>query len=321
MNSLRQTVIAALLSAFALLAGSRAAWPADAYPKEIRIAIQKGGGLVVLRASGSLEKAFAAHHVKVRWIEFVYGPPLVEGINSGDVDLGPVGSTPPILAQAGSAPSVVYVAYTSRLQNSYGIVVPKDSAIRGIKDLRGKRVAVAHGSQGNIFLLEALADAGLTASDAQITYLSYSDARTAFARGNVDAWVVPDPRYADVELGSGARTISTIGKLSIPQYEFYIATRSFAEKYPAALRLVFEQLAKQEKYSASHPEQTAALLAKDTGVSQAVWRRAVARTEWGVYYPLTQEVIKAQQESADVALRNKIIPRRVDVRQAVVDIQ
>jgi sulfonate transport system substrate-binding protein len=310
-----------LLLAASLTAVGFAAWSAETYPAEIRVAVQKGGGLVALRASGNLEKAFAPHHVKVKWIEFVYGPPLVEGINSGDVDLGPVGSTPPILAQAGSAPSVAYVAYSPALQNSYGIVVPKNSDIHDVAGLKGKKIGLAKGSQGHLFAIKALEDAGLKATDAQLVYLAYSDARTAFERGDIAAWVVPDPRYADVELSTGARTVLTIGKLSVPQYQFYIATRNFAEKYPAALRLVFDELDKQEKYSATHEKEAAAFLAKDTGVSLPVWERAIPRTEWGVKYPLTDAVIAAQQDSADLAWRNKIIPRQIDVRQAIVGIQ
>jgi sulfonate transport system substrate-binding protein len=310
-----------LLFLAASMAACSPAWPAEVYPSEIHIAIQKGGGLVALRASGNLERAFAPHHVKVKWIEFVYGPPLVEGINSGDVDLGPVGSTPPILAQAGSAPAVAYVAYSPALRNSYGIVVPKDSDIRDVAGLKGKKIGLAKGSQGHLFAIKALEDAGLKATDAQLVYLAYSDARTAFERGDIAAWVVPDPRYADVELSAGARTVLTIGKLSVPQYQFYIATRTFAQKYPAALRLVFDELDRQEKYSAAHGQEAAAFLAKDTGVSLQVWERAIPRTEWGVRYPLTDAVIAAQQDSADLAWRNKIIPRQIDVRQAIVGIQ
>jgi sulfonate transport system substrate-binding protein len=291
------------------------------YPEQIRIGIQKGDGLVALRASGKLEQAFAAHHVKVSWHEFVYGAPLVEAINAGDVDVGTVGSTPPIMAQAGAAPAVVYVAYAPKMSRSYAIVVPKDSPVKDLRDLKGKKIAFAKGSQGHLFVLKAMQDAHMDPSSAQFTYLSYADARSAFERGFVDAWAVPDPRYADAELSTGARTILTIGSLSVPQYGFYISTRSFAEKYPAALRLVFDELARQTSESLAHPDETARFLSSSTGVAQAVWNRAIARLEWGVSYPIPADVIKAQQDTADLAYDDKVIPRRVDVRQAVLQIK
>lgn len=315
--SLRRLIapLAALLFSFD---ATTPAYPADAYPQEIRIGIQKGDGLVALRLSGNLEKAFAPHHVKVKWIEFVYGAPLIEAINSGDVDVGTVGSTPPILAQAGSAPALVYVANLPVMRTSYGIIVAKNSPIRSVRDLVGKKIAFAKGSQGHLFVLQALADAGIDPASTHFTYLAYSDARAAFERGDVDAWAVPDPRYADTERATGARTILKIGDLSQPQYGFYISTRSFATNYPAALRTVFDQLAQQTKYSLAHPEQTIDLLSKNTGVPHEVWQTALPRLEWGVTYPIDAKVIDAQQHSADLAFRSKLIPHAIDVKQAVV---
>ncbi|OUL69802.1 aliphatic sulfonate ABC transporter substrate-binding protein [Paraburkholderia hospita] len=302
-----------------LLLHSRA--HAEGWPAAINIGIQKGDPLVALRASGELEKAFAAHGVAVRWKEFVYGAPLVEAINTGDVDVGAVGSTPPILAQAGAAPGVVYVAYAPRLQKSYGLIVPANSTVRRLDDLKGKKIAFAKGSQGHLFVLKALADAGVPPASVQFVYLSYSDARAAFERGFIDAWAVPDPRYADTELATGARTILTIGQLTVPQYGFYIGSRDFARRYPATLRLLFDVLDRQTAIELAHPAQTAEFLSQSTGVRLDVWSKALPRLEWGVHYPLTSEVVKAQQDAADLAYREHVIPKRVDVRDAIVDIQ
>jgi len=309
------------LIAAGCLAAVFAAHADEGYPAQINIGIQKGDGLVALRASGKLEQAFASHHVKVSWHEFVYGAPLVEAINAGDVDVGTVGSTPPIMAQAGAAPAVVYVAYASRLVKSYAIVVPKDSPVKDLRDLKGRKIAFAKGSQGHLFVLKAMQDARMDPSSAQFTYLSYGDARSAFERGFIDAWAVPDPRYADTELTTGARTILTIGDLSVPQYGFYIATRDFAQKYPAALRLLFDQLARQTNDSLAHPRETARFLSANTGVPLDVWSRAISRLEWGASYPIPDDVISAQQDSANLAFDTKVIPRRIDVRQAMVQIK
>lgn len=292
-----------------------------AWPGAIRIGIQKGDPLVALRASGKLEAALRPHGVAVKWIEFVYGAPMVEAINAGDVDVGVVGSPPPILAQAGAAPSVVYLAAGSRYQDGYAIVVPANSSARTIADLRGKKIAFAKGSQGHLFVLRALADAGIAPSDVQFAYLSYSDARAAIERGFVDAWSVPDPRYADAEIASHVRTLVKIGDLSVPQYAFYIGPRAYAEKYPATLRTLFDTLSVDIAARLAKPDETAELLAQNTGVPLDVWKRAIPRLEWGVQYPIAPAVIKAQQANADLAFQTRLIPRAVDVRQAVVDIR
>lgn len=310
-----------LLALLVVLGLQSRAHAESGWPAAIHIGIQKGDPLVALRASGQLEKAMSAHGVAVIWTEFVYGAPLVEAINAGDVDVGAVGSTPPILAQAGAAPNVVYLAYAPKLQKSYGLIVPAKSPVQRIADLKGKKIAFAKGSQGHLFVLKALADAGVPADSVQFTYLNYSDARAAFERGFVDAWAVPDPRYADTELATGARTILSIGQLSVPQYGFYIGPRNFAQHYPAALRLLFDVLARQTAAELANPTQTAQFLAQNTGVRLAVWSRALPRLEWGVSYPLNDDVIRAQQDAADLAFRERVIPRQVDVRQAIFDIR
>ncbi|HXZ08411.1 MAG TPA: aliphatic sulfonate ABC transporter substrate-binding protein [Paraburkholderia sp.] len=321
MHPLHRRLWRALVTLFLCFGFQTWAHADGTWPAAINIGIQKGDPLVALRASGELEKAFAAHGVAVKWKEFVYGAPLVEAINVGDVDVGAVGSTPPILAQAGAAPGVVYVAFAPRLQKSYGLIVAANSPIHRIEDLKGKKIAFAKGSQGHLFVLKALADAGVPASSVQFVYLNYSDARAAFERGFIDAWAVPDPRYADTELATGARTILSIGQLSVPQYGFYIGSRDFAQHYPAALRLLFDVLDRQTALELAHPAQTAEFLSQSTGVKLEIWSRALPRLEWGVHYPLTDEVIKAQQDSADLAYREHVIPRKIDVREAVVDIR
>ena len=130
-------------SAVALLPQARA----DAGVKEIRIGYQKTGVLVIARQQAVLEKKFAARQIGIKWIEFTSGPPLLEAMSVGSVDLGAVGDTPPIFAQAANA-NIVYVA-GSRITNGQGILVPASSGIQTIADLKGKRVGFTKGSSAH----------------------------------------------------------------------------------------------------------------------------------------------------------------------------
>lgn len=306
--------------ALALAAGASFTAQADSqYPQTLRVGYQKGNSLVVLKNRGTLEQALAAHGVKVVWQEFAFGPPLVEGINSGDIDIGFVGATPPVFAQAGAGPDVTYVGYSAPFQDNYAIVVPKGSTAHSLADLKGKRIAVAKGSAGQYLLIAALEQAKLQLSDVDEAYLGYSEGRAAFERGDVAAWVVPDPRLADTEISSGARALITARSLPV-QYSFYIAPRPFAQKYPQTLATVLKELDATERYAQGHQAEVAKILSDDTKVPVPVWNRTLARQPWGVHYPLTAQVIADQQRVADTFYRNQLLPKAVHVADAVVDV-
>jgi len=313
-----------LLSLLLLTTGLSAVVPAraadPAWPKEIRIGYQKGNSLVILKSSGTLEKLLGRHDVKVKWYEFPFGPPLVEAINTGDIDLGYVGATPPVFAQAGSAPDVSYVGYTAPYADNYGILVPKNSTVQTVADLKGKRIAVAKGSAGQYLLLKALEKNGLTPDDVTPAYLQYSEARSAFERGDVAAWVVLDPRLADVEAATGARVLITASSLPA-NYGFYISPRKFAQRYPAVLRATLQEVNQTEWHASRHIPETARFLEQDTGVKQPVWHQVLARQPWGVFFPLTPPVIAAQQEVADTFYRYHLLPKTILVRDAVINIK
>lgn len=287
------------------------------YPKEFRIGYQKGNSLVILKASGELEKTLAPFGVIVKWYEFPFGPPMIEAINTGNIDLGYVGSTPPVLAQAGGAPEVRYVGYTAAYKDNYAVVVPKESGAHSLKDLKGKKIAVAKGAAGQYLLLKALEREGMTPDDIIFSYLQYSESRSAFERGDVAAWVVPDPRLADIEESIGARPIVTATQLP-PQYGFFIAPHKFAAAYPSVLRITLERLNFTEQTAKNHLEETALFLEKDTHVPKKIWLKSLSRQAWGIHFPLSKNVIDSQQDVADTFYKYHLIPKAIQVKSIVI---
>lgn len=149
-----------------LLLATAVGAPARAEDKltEIRVGTQKGGFFPAVRQRQTLENAFKPLGIEVKWIDFQFGPPLLEAINVGSVDFGFVGDTPPIFAQAGGA-KIRYVAAVKSEGDNQAIIVPKDSPIRTLADLKGKRVAFGKGSSAHNLLVVSLEKAGLSWSD------------------------------------------------------------------------------------------------------------------------------------------------------------
>src|SRR6195952_340518 len=188
--------------------------------KVIRIGFQKYGKLVLLKSKGTLEDKLKSVGYRVVWTEFPSGPPLLEALNVGAIDCGNTGEAPPIFAQAAGAP-IQYVAYEPPAPKGEAILVPKDSKLNSVADLKGKKVALNKGSNVHYLLVKALEKAGIKYSEIETVFLAPADARAAFERGSVDAWVIWDPFQAAAEAATGARTLAD-GTGLAPNHQFYL---------------------------------------------------------------------------------------------------
>lgn len=222
-----------------------------------------------------------------------------------------------MLAQANPDSQLVYLAYEPEVARA--IIVPKTSSIHTVADLKGKKVAFGKGSSAHYTLLTALETAGLTLNDITPVYLQPSEARTAFERGDVDAWVIWDPFLADAEVNGGARIL--IDAKGLPkQYGFIVGRNEYVKQYANVAQTVIAQLNKVHQEIHSSPDEAAKLLAKETKIGEEIWKRTLSRRGYGVF-PLTKEVIDAQQRIADRFYEAGLISKRVKAKDAVVVIK
>ncbi|MGK3992927.1 sulfonate ABC transporter substrate-binding protein [Sorangium sp. So ce1024] len=279
----------------------------------VRLGYQKIGTPYLLkeRADG-LKKALEAKNARAEWIEFPAGPPLLEAMRAGAVDVGHVGETPPVFAQAGGVP-FVYVATDPPAPKAEAILVPKGSPITSVAGLKGKRVAVNRGSNVHYLLVRAVESAGLTLDDIQVTFLAPADARSAFESGKVDAWVIWDPFLAAAEL-AGARILQS-GEGLVDNYLFYVARREFAEQQPELLRIVLDEYQTLSGWERDNTEETSQILARSSGVAYEAFLTSYRRRAFGLL-PITPEILKKQQDIADTLHKLAVIPREIRVEDA-----
>lgn len=307
-NTLRRGV-AALLTAASLVGAIT-----QASAETLRIGYQKYGSLVLLRADGGLERRLAEHGIDVSWTEFPAGPQLLEGLNVGAVDFGTTGETPPVFAQAAGA-DLLYVAHEPPAPLSEAILLPKDSPIQSIADLKGKRVAFNKGSNVHYLLVRALASAGLSISDVNSIFLPPADARAAFERGSVDAWVIWAPFQAAAEAQLDARTLVN-GEDLVSNHQFYLSTRDFADRHPDAIRILIEEIDRIGQWTRANPDAAADQAAPLLGLAHDITRTALARQSYGPQL-LSPEVVAAQQRIADTFFELKLIPRELDIASVI----
>jgi sulfonate transport system substrate-binding protein len=284
-----------------------------AVPKEFRIGYQKSGLLIVARQQGGLEARLKALGVEsVKWVEFQYGPPIMEALGLGALDFGAAGDTPPIFAQAAGA-KVVYVAATPAQQSA--ILVAKDSSIQTVADLKGRKLAFAKGSSSHNFVVQALAKAGLSYSDITAVFLNPADAAAAFARGSVDAWAVWDPYFALAEKRHGARVVTTT-KGVLDSNSFYLANSDYAARNPLVLKAALAEIGRTTLWGSERRDELARFIAEATGVELDIQKVATDRATIELV-PLSDRIVESQQNIADAFHKLGIIPRQINVRDAV----
>lgn len=306
-------VLVASLATYGSLIGPAGAQTAASTPKELRIGYQKYGTLVILKARGTLEKRLAEKGVAVKWTEFPFGPPLLEAINVGSIDVGTTGEAPPIFAQAAGA-DLVYIGNEPPAPSAEALIVPKDSPVRSVADLKGKKIAVGKGSNANFLLVKLIENAGLKFSDVEVAYLPPADARAAFESGRVDAWAIWDPFLAAAEKQLNARAVAD-GKGAVANHQFYLAARAYAEKHPEIVHILLEEIDKIDQWGRQNPKEVAKFIAPLIGIDLPIIDVAAHRLTYGVK-PVTPEVIAAQQKIADKFYELKLVPKHVKVSDA-----
>jgi sulfonate transport system substrate-binding protein len=283
---------------------------------QIRIGYQKSSTLTaILKTNGELEKALAPLGVRVSWHEFTSGLPLLEAINTGNIDFGAdVADTVPLFAQAAGA-KLAYVAEESASPSAQAILVGAESPIKTLADLKGRKIAVTKGAGSHFLLLAALAKSGLSFKDISPAYLTPADGRAAFTGGNVDAWVAWDPFLTSVQRQSKARILSD-GSNGLASYKrYYLSSAAYADRRGDVLNAIFGKLDETGKWVKAHPKDAATLLAGLWGIDAPTVEEANSHRSYRVGI-VTSSGLSEQQTIADAFFAEGLLPVKVNAGDA-----
>lgn len=294
----------ALPSSFAALAQAPA--------RQFRIGHQKGY-LTLLKGRGTLEKRLAPLGVSVKWTEFTAGPVQLEALNVGSIDFGDVGEAPPIFAQAAGAP-LAYVGATVPRPQSEAVLVPKGSSIKTVAELKGKKIALNKGSNVHYFIVKLAEKHGLSYADLNLVYLPPADARAAFEKGSVDAWVIWDPFLAAAEKSLEARVLADATGV-VGNRAYYFSSLDYVAKNADVLAIAIEELNKVDVWGAANKGDLAGELATLWGLPKPVAELSVNRSAYGTA-PITKAILAEQQKIADTFFELKLIPKKINVLEA-----
>jgi sulfonate transport system substrate-binding protein len=265
------------------------------------------GSQSLLTAAGLIGKL----PFKVDWSDFTSGPPMLQAMGAGSVDIGAVGDAPPIFEAAGGG-KIAVVAATVADPQSAALLLPRGSTASSVAQLKGKTIAVSEGSSANYHLLAVLKQAGLTVKDVTIENLQPAQALAAFASGHVAAWDIWSPYIEEAQVQHGARVLvngTPVGKT----FSFEVASRAALADpaKAAAIRDYLQLIAQAHAWANTHPAAWAGTWSQATGLPAALMTTA-AKDDVAVTVPITGAVISSEQSIANAFTAAGLIPGHVD---------
>lgn len=264
---------------------------------------------MIAKEKGWFEEAFEKEGIKVKWTEFQSGPPQFEGLAADKLDFSQVGNSPVISGQAAGI-SFKEIGLSQDGLKANGILVKKDSGIHNLKDLKGKKIAVAKGSSGFDFLYKALDQEGLSAGDVNIIQLQPDEATSAFENGAVDAWSIWEPYLSIETLKHEAKIIANGESTDLYSPGFTLVRTKFADEYPDEVVRFLKVYDKAVAWQKKHREEAADLYADIKNLDKEVVKNVLNNTE-PLNEVINDDIIKAQQETADFQYRTKAINKKL----------
>ncbi|OBZ15010.1 sulfonate ABC transporter substrate-binding protein [Bacillus sp. FJAT-27264] len=280
----------------------------------VKLGVQGSGGLWgKAREEKWFEDEFGKLGVKVEWAEFQSGPPMTEAIASNHLDFAGLGNMPIIAAQAADIPFKV-ISQLLEGKNNVAIITPTSSALKTIDDLKGKKIAVAKGSNAYNFLYWGLDEAGIKDTDVEIIQLQPDEAQPAFESGGVDAWATWDPYITLNTLTGKAKVLTDGEQLGVLSPSFQIVRKEFAEKYPELVTLYLKVFEKTRLWEEQNLDEALNRYATERKVPVEVIKGTQVRSKI-INIPVSDEIIAEQQKTADFQYEIGNIRKKINVSE------
>ncbi|MGF6778578.1 sulfonate transport system substrate-binding protein [Paraburkholderia sp. GAS334] len=267
---------------------------------------------LVIRRNGWLEEELAADHTQVKWVLSLGSNRALEYLNSGAIDIGSTAGLAAVLAKANGNP--IHAVYIFSRPEWTALVVRKDSPIKTVAQLKGKKIAATNGTDPFLFTLRALHTAGLSRDDVQIVNLQHPDGRTALANGQVDAWAGLDPHMAAAEVDDGARLLYR--NVDFNTWGFLNAREDFISAHPDTLAHVLKVYEKARLWIAAHPDETAKIISEESKLSLPVAKLQLSRNDFSHPQPGPQQ-LAALKAAAPILTQEQLVKPGTDLNQVI----
>lgn len=305
-------IFSRLFAAAALVGAALPAQAADKLP-ELHIDYSYiTPATLVLKRNGWLEEALKADGTQVKWVLSQGSNRALEYLNAGSLDIG---ATSLLAALAGRSNGIpIKTVYVGLRSSQLGILVGKDSPIKSVADLKGKKIAAFKGTMPYFYLLSTLSAAGVSRNDVEIVSLAPPDGQAALEAGRVDAWSGLDPFHASSELNAGSRFID---HSKDPDIGVFNAREEFLQRYPDQTRLILAAFDRASRWIVDHPEETAQLIAEEGKQTLPVAKLQLSRQDYRSSAKPGADLEVYLKKLAPTLLEEGIVKKGTDVNAVI----
>ena len=268
---------------------------------------------LVVKEQKLLEKALPKTEIK--WVFSQGSNRSLEYLNSGSVDFASTAGLAAVLSRANGSP--IKTVYIQSQPEWTALVVAKNSQIKSLKDLKGKKIAATKGTDPFLFTLQALDTVGLNKRDVQLVHLQHPDGKTALERGQVDARAGLDPLMASAQVQSGAKLLYR--NIGFNSYSVLSVKESFTQQSPEAIEAVIKAYEQARKWAKANPEKLAELLARESKLPLNVAKLQLSRTNFDQNIPSAKQ-IAALQKSGSILNEEDLVRKGTNVNQVVTQL-
>ncbi|GIP44374.1 sulfonate ABC transporter substrate-binding protein [Paenibacillus sp. J45TS6] len=298
------------------ISGGSAEAAAGSKSAEVTVHIARLGGispLMIAEEKGWIDEAFAEKGAKVEWSNFTSGPPILEALVSNRIDLSSMGDGAVITGLANQLPFEI-IGLLGDGKDLNTVIVPVNSTISSVADLKGKTIGVAKGTTSHVYLIKILQSIGLSQDDVKQINLQADDALAAFETGQLDAWITLDPYVTLSVEQKKAKIIEVKGEFLAPLS--MIARTGFVKEHPELVTEYLKVYQKTLDWQRDNLDEAAALYEKHSKMPASVIKTVLERSanQLSVYTP---EALQAHEASSEILLNNKFLKKKPDFAKAI----
>ncbi|MFY4992341.1 aliphatic sulfonate ABC transporter substrate-binding protein, partial [Acinetobacter baumannii] len=251
-------------------------------------------------------------NTQIKWVFSQGSNRSLEYLNSNSIDFASTAGLAAVLSRANGSP--IKTVYVQSQPEWTALVVAKNSPIKSLKDLKGKKIAATKGTDPFLFTLQSLETVGLSKRDVQLVHLQHPDGKTALERGQVDAWAGLDPLMASAQIQSGAKLLYR--NVAFNSYSVLSVKEDFAKQSPEAVEAVIKAYEQARKWAKANPDKVAALLAQESKLPLPVAKLQLSRTNFDQSIPTATQA-QALKRSGKILTEEDLVRKGTNVNQVV----